>query len=481
MEYEAVIGIEVHAQLITASKMFCGCRADYAASPPNTCVCPVCLGLPGALPTINRAAVEATIRTGLALDCHIPAFARFDRKNYPYPDLPKGYQVSQYDAPLCIGGGLSIGERERERLIRIRRVHLEEDTARLVHADGCSLIDYNRAGIPLMEIVTEADLRSADECFDYLARLRTTLRYLGVSTGDMEDGAMRCEVNISMRPGGTPDMGTKVEVKNLNSFRAVRQAVAYEIERQSKRLERGQAVEQVTMGWDEERRCTVFQRSKETSEDYRYFPDPDLPPLEHDEGWVAALKHTLPELPDAKVRRFVSDLHIRPADASQLAQSSRLSDYFQGAVEAAAGAVEPQVLANWVLVEVLRHLNALGRDIEHLGVSPSGLVALIRLVADGSINQGAAKDVLGEMINTGRTADDIVSSRNLAQISDEMAVRGVLRQVLADNPGPVAQLLEGKVAVRAFLIGQVMRLTRGQANAQVAACLLEDELASRRG
>jgi len=276
MDYEAVIGMEVHAQLLTASKMFCGCSADYASAPPNTHTCPVCLGMPGVLPCINRTAVESTVLTGLALNCRIPEFSKFDRKNYPYPDLPKGYQISQYDLPLCVGGWLGIEIERQSKRISIRRVHLEEDTAKLMHQGDSSLIDFNRAGVPLMEIVTEADIRSAEEAWRYLTKLRTILRYLGVSTGNMEEGAMRCEANVSVRPVGAQEFGTKVEIKNLNSFRAVRQAIDYEVARQSRLLDEGDQVHQVTMGWDEDNHRTVFQRSKEYAEDYRYFPEPGL-------------------------------------------------------------------------------------------------------------------------------------------------------------------------------------------------------------
>jgi aspartyl-tRNA(Asn)/glutamyl-tRNA(Gln) amidotransferase subunit B len=318
MPYEAIIGMEVHAQVITASKMFCGCSADYASAPPNTHVCPVCLGMPGVLPVINRRAVEATILTGLALNCRIPEFSKFDRKNYPYPDLPKGYQISQYDYPLCVEGWLEIETEGGPKRIRIRRVHLEEDTAKLIHQGDYSLIDYNRAGVPLMEIVTESDLRSAEEAWQYLLKLHTILRYLGVSTGNMEEGAMRCEVNISLRPVGATELGTKVEIKNLNSFRSVRQSIAYEIARQSAILDQGGRVQQVTVGWDEDHQRTVFQRSKEFAEDYRYFPEPDLPPLEFSREWVEGMRARLPELPDAKRRRFIAEYGIKGDDAALL-------------------------------------------------------------------------------------------------------------------------------------------------------------------
>ena len=509
MPYEAVIGMEVHAQVITKSKMFCPCSADYASAPPNTHVCPVCLALPGVLPVINQAAVEATVRTGLALNCRIPEYSKFDRKNYPYPDLPKGYQISQYDMPLCVDGALEIevttapSTRTREegggeggilrRRIGIRRVHLEEDTAKLIHDGGSSLIDYNRAGVPLMEIVTEADMRSADEAWAYLLKLRAILRYLGVNSGNMEEGAMRCEANVSVRPVGASEFGTKVEVKNLNSFRAVRQAIAYEVERQSRLLDEGQRVHQVTMGWDEDRQQTVFQRSKEGAEDYRYFPEPDLPPLQLSEAWVETLRASLPELPDAKRERFIAQFGLRPEDAAVLTEDRAVAEYFEATVGADAGSavgrhggrpvqgdggvgIEPQTVANWITGEVFRLLRDENATIDAFRVPPEGFAGLLGMVAKGTINATVAKEVLAEMHATGQTAEEIVARRGLTQISDEDALLAIVRQALDANPKPVQQFLEGKEQVLGFLVGQVMRATRGQANPQVANRLLREEL-----
>lgn len=480
MPYEAIIGMEVHAQLLTRSKMFCGCSADYASAPPNTHVCPICLGMPGVLPVINRAAVEATILTGLALNCEIPAFSKFDRKNYPYPDLPKGYQISQYDLPLCVNGYMDVQVDGRTRRVRIRRVHLEEDTAKLIHQPDGSLIDYNRCGVPLMEIVTEADIRSAEEAWGYLTKLRTILRYLGVSTGNMEEGAMRCEVNISLRPVGATTFGTKVEVKNLNSFRSVRQAIAYEIERQTRILEQGGHIEQVTMGWDEERGRTVFQRSKEYAEDYRYFPEPDLPPLELSREYIEALRARLPELPDAKRERYITTYGIKAEDAALLAEDRAVADYFERAVAEVKGAVEPQVVANWVVGELFRLLREHAIEIARVRVSPQHLAALLDMVAQGSINQTIAKEVLGEMFSSGEAPQTIVVRKGLTQINDEEPLRRLVQEVLVQNPKPVQQFLEGKGQVFGFLVGQVMRATRGQANVQVATRLLNEELAKRK-
>jgi aspartyl-tRNA(Asn)/glutamyl-tRNA(Gln) amidotransferase subunit B len=480
MAYEAVIGMEVHAQLLTASKMFCGCSADYASTPPNTHVCPVCLGMPGVLPVINRRAMEATVLTGLALNGQIPPFSKFDRKNYPYPDLPKGYQISQYDLPLCVNGYIEVIVDGQPKRIRIRRVHLEEDTAKLIHQGDSSLIDYNRCGVPLMEIVTEADIRSAEEAWEYLVKLRTILRYLGVSTGNMEEGAMRCEVNISLRQVGESTLGTKVEIKNLNSFRAVRQSIAYEIERHTQVLDEGGHIDQVTMGWDEARGRTVFQRSKEFAADYRYFPEPDLPPMEFTPARVAELEARLPELPDAKHARFMSAYGIKAEDAAHLVEDRAVAAWFESAVKAATGIAEPQTVANWVVSEVFRLLREGGSEIGQAKLTPEGLVGLLGLVAKGTINATVAKDVLAEMFSTGAPAEEIVQRKGLTQISDADQLGQLVADVLAKNPKPVQQFLEGKETVLGFLIGQVMRATRGQANVKIVEKLLREALAQRK-
>jgi aspartyl-tRNA(Asn)/glutamyl-tRNA(Gln) amidotransferase subunit B len=475
MEYEAIIGMEVHAQVLTRSKMFCACSSEYASAPPNTHTCPVCLALPGVLPVINRVAVESTVLTGLALNCDIPPFSKFDRKNYTYPDLPKGYQISQYDYPFCVNGYLDVTTAASETRIRIRRVHLEEDTAKLTHADGGSLIDFNRAGVPLMEIVTEADIRSADEAHAYLTKLRTILRYLGVSTADMEKGAMRCEANISLRPRGAEAFGVKVEVKNLNSFRSVRSAIQYEIERQAHLLDAGERIAQVTMGWDEERQCTVFQRSKESSEDYRYFPEPDLPPVELTEDVLANLRQRLPELPDAKARRFERELGVKAADVALLVADREIATFFEEAV-VAAPVVAPQIVANWMLGEVFRYLSEGEEGIAALRGQPAMLAELVLLVDGGQINNTVGKQVLAEMLATGARPQDIVAQRGLAQISDTAALAELIATVLAAHPEPVAQYRAGELKVLGFLVGQAMRATQGKANAQVVRELLLAEL-----
>jgi aspartyl-tRNA(Asn)/glutamyl-tRNA(Gln) amidotransferase subunit B len=480
MQYESTIGMEVHAEILTRTKMFCACPNELTSAAPNTHTCPVCLGMPGVLPVINRVAVEATLLTGLALNCTIPAFSKFDRKNYHYPDLPKGYQISQYDLPLCTAGHLDVVVEGAPKRFGIRRVHLEEDTARLVHQDGVSLVDFNRSGVPLMEIVTEADLHSAEDAYAYLTKLRQILRYLGVSTGNMEDGAMRCEANISVRPIGATELGTKVEVKNLNSFRSVRMAIAYEFERQVEALEQGARVHQVTMGWDEINHRTQFQRSKEGAEDYRYFPEPDLPPIEVDRTWHAAILQRVPELPDPKRLRLVSNYHVRPADAELLTQDRQVADYFEETCSAGAAGVMPQTVANWMLGDLSRLLGESSSDLAACLVRPRALADLLALLERGTINGTTAKDVLNEMFASGKSADRIVADRGLAQISDEGALRAVVQAVLEQNATPVKQYLDGKVQVLGFLVGQAMRQTRGQANVALVTEMIKSELAGRR-
>ncbi len=477
MEYEAVIGMEVHAQLLTRSKMFCACAADYAAAPPNTRVCPICLGMPGTLPVINRRAVEFVVMTGLALHCRIASHSRFARKNYHYPDLPKGYQISQYELPLCSNGYLEIEVDGRVKRIGIERVHLEEDTAKLIHTGEYSLIDMNRAGVPLMEIVSAPDLRTGEEARQYLTKLRAILRYLGVSSGNMEEGSMRCEVNISLRPAGTDVRGTKVEVKNLNSFRSVKQAIEYEIQRQSRLLDAGECVRQVTMGWDETKGRTVLQRVKESADDYRYFPEPDLPPLELGREWVEQIRARLPELPDARKERFVRAYGLGAYDAGVLTADRDVADFFEAVVRLGAN---PKEAANWITGEIFRLMNVRGLDMARLPIRPAQLCELMGLIHKGTITTTIAKDVLGDMVDTGESPDDIVRRRGLAQVSDTSALEAVARQVIADNPGAVAQYLAGKEQVLKFLVGQMMRATKGQANPTLAAEILRALLAEGR-
>ncbi|HEY7781688.1 MAG TPA: Asp-tRNA(Asn)/Glu-tRNA(Gln) amidotransferase subunit GatB [Ktedonobacterales bacterium] len=483
VDYEVVIGLEVHAQLLTASKMFCRCSAAYADAPPNTHCCPICMGYPGVLPVINAAAVDDTIMTALALNCTIPEFSKFDRKNYFYPDLPKGYQISQYDIPLSRDGSLTIRVDGAERVIRIHRVHLEEDTGRLLHrnagGEAYSLVDLNRAGVPLMEIVSEPDLRSPEEARLYMEKLRTILIYLGVNSGRMEEGALRCDANISVRPRGQRELGTKTEVKNMNSFRAVERALAFEAKRQVEELRAGGAIHQETRGWSEERGVTVPQRTKEYANDYRYFPEPDLPPLVIARGWVERVRAALPELPDDKRRRFEDQYGLPAQDAEALTADRPLADYFE-AVMTAAKAGEPKarakVAANWVLSELKGLLNTQGREIAASPVSAAGLAELLDLIASGAISGKQAKEVLETAYASGEMPGVIVAREGISQLSDASELERVIDEVLAANPRAVDDYRAGKTNALGFLVGQVMRQTRGRARPDVVNPLLLGKL-----
>jgi aspartyl-tRNA(Asn)/glutamyl-tRNA(Gln) amidotransferase subunit B len=476
MNYEPVIGMEVHVELLTASKMFCGCNAQTFGAPPNTSVCPVCMGLPGSLPVINQRAVEFTILTGLALNCKIAGWTRWERKNYFYPDLPKGYQISQYAMPLTHDGWIDIDTPAGPQRIGIRRAHLEEDTAKLFHVSGVSLVDYNRSGVPLLEIVTESDFTSPDVVYAYLTKLRQILRYLGVSTGDMEKGAMRCEANVSVRPVGQQAYGTKVEIKNLNSIRAVKLALEYEITRQIGVLQAGGEIRQVTMGWDDARGRTVVQRSKEYAEDYRYFPEPDLPPLVVSREWVERIRVAMPELPDARRARFVAEYGLPPADADTLTADRAIADYYEACVRSARRQVEPRTIANWIVGELFRFMKATGVEIEAVKITPDQLVELLALVGAGAISGSVGKTVLEEMFASGKPAGEIVREKGLTQISDEDRLATIAAQVIQDNPQAVADYLGGKEAAIRFLVGQMMKATRGQANPSLANRLLVEKL-----
>jgi aspartyl-tRNA(Asn)/glutamyl-tRNA(Gln) amidotransferase subunit B len=485
MNYEPVIGLEVHAQIHTRSKMFCSCRVveDTGDLEPNTYVCPVCTAMPGALPVINRRAVEVAITTGLALNCEVPEYSRFARKSYFYPDLPKGYQISQYNpvfAPLAVNGFLDIETAAGKKRVGVNRAHLEEDTGKLRHVGGgASLVDLNRAGVPLLEIVSEPDMRSAEEVLAYAAKLHAILVYLGVNSGDMEKGVMRFEANVSVRPVGTDELNPRHEIKNLNSFRALSRSVTYEIESQIAALETGGAVVQQTMGWDEAREVTVPQRGKEYADDYRYFPEPDLPLLEISRERVAELRAGLPELPDLRRARFVADYGLGEHDAGLLVADRAVADYYEAAVAAGSGA-DPRVVANWVTGEMFRLMSETGTRIDGVAVSPGGLAELVGLVKDGTINTNTGKEVLEEMFAGGRPPREIVQERGLAQISDATALESIARKVLDDNPDQVASYLDGKVQVVGWLMGQVMRASQGKANPQTARRLLEELLEARR-
>jgi aspartyl-tRNA(Asn)/glutamyl-tRNA(Gln) amidotransferase subunit B len=463
--YEAVIGLECHVQLATESKMFCGCPTDYAGSPPNTHVCPICLGMPGVLPVINRKAVEYTLLTGLALDAEIPAATKFDRKNYPYPDLVKGYQISQYDLPLVKGGFVEITVGETTRKVHLERVHLEEDTGKLTHVAGGSLIDFNRSGVPLMEMVSQPDLHTPAEARAYLIKLRAILRTLGVSDADMEKGQLRCDVNVSLRPFGQTQLGTKVEVKNLNSFRAVQRALDYEIARQTEMLDRGERVSQETRGWIEERGVTVTQRSKEEAHDYRYFPEPDLPPLFVERPWLDALRARLPELPDARRTRYMAAFGLGAYDAEALSTDLTAAQLFEATVLAGADAKKA---ANWIQNDVSR----LQSDGNGHALEPQHLADLIRLVDDGVIGISAARQVLPQVDSTGKPPRGLIEELGLAQVSDSSELEAAVSGVIQSNPAAVADYKSGKASAINFLKGQVMKQTRGKANPGVAESLL---------
>ncbi len=478
MTYEIVIGLEVHTQLLTKSKMFCSCSAEYASAPPNTHVCPICLAMPGVLPVINEKAIEYTVMTALALNCTIPEYTKFDRKNYFYPDLMKGYQISQYDAPIGKGGLLTIDSNSTRKRINITRVHLEEDVAKLWHRGDYSLIDVNRSGVPLMEVVSEPEISSPEEARDYLIRLHNILRYLGVSTANMEEGSFRCDANISIRPVASKEFLPKVEVKNMNSFKAVYQALEYESRRQGKVLEEGGELVQETRGWIEEKGITVTQRTKEYADDYRYFPEPDLPPLVLDRAWIEEIRARIPELPEARRDRFMTQYGLSLYDANILTSSRAMADYFENCVKL----MDPgkaKTVSNWLLGDFSRLLNATNTAIENVKISPKHLAQMLGLVDNGTISGPAAKAVFEEMFRSGKGASEIITEKKLSQISDAGEIREVVKQVMANNTGAVADYTSGKQQALTFIIGQVMKATRGRANPAVVREIITQELGGK--
>ncbi len=490
-KYEAVIGLEVHAQLLTRSKMFCSCPSDYIQAAPNTVVCPVCLGMPGTLPVINSKAVEFVIMTGLALNSEIAEATQFHRKNYPYPDLMKGYQISQYDGPIANGGWLDIEVDGAPRRIQITRVHLEEDVAKLQHrqaADGedYSLVDVNRSGSPLMETVSEPDMRSPEEARQYLVNLRAILQYLGVSTGNMEDGSFRCDANISIRPANSQELFPKVEVKNMNSLRAVYRALQYEEERQIQVVEEGGQVVQETRGWVEDRGVTFSQRTKEFAHDYRYFPEPDLPPLSISRQWVDDIRARLPELPGARRDRFISMYELPAYDASQLTSSKATADFFEESLKAketqpSALAAKAKAVGNWMLGDLAGLVNASGADLAESNITPGHLREFTDLIDAGTISGPAAKTVLEEMFKSGKQAQAIAQEQGLTQISDAGELDGTVAEILERNEQAVQDYLGGKETALKFLVGQVMKETRGRASPALVNQMLEEKLASKGG
>jgi aspartyl-tRNA(Asn)/glutamyl-tRNA(Gln) amidotransferase subunit B len=478
-QYLVTIGLEVHAQILTESKMFCGCSANYAGAAPNTHVCPTCLGLPGSLPVINQRAIEKVALTGLALHSEIDNDSLVSRKNYTYPDLPSSYQRSQYEDPLCKGGWVTItNEKGETKQIGLTRIHLEEDTGKLTHAtDGSSLIDYNRSGTPLMEIVSEPDIASPEEAKLYFQKLRQILLWIGVNSGNMEDGALRCDANVSVRPVGQKEYGAKVEIKNINSFRFVERALTYEIQRQIDVLNAGGTIKQTTRGWNELKGITVEQRTKEDADDYRYFPEPDIPPLVIDSDWVEARRQELPELPDARAERFVSEYGISTQDALQLTDEREVADFFEEVAQA-AGANNGKEVSNWILGELFRLLKESGEELGEATkrFTPAHIISVIKLVASGSINRAVGKQVFEESFRSGEAPDAIVSKRGLTQISDNDTLAAMAREIIAANPKAVEEYRGGKASAIQFLVGQMMKRTKGQANPQVARSVLEQEL-----
>lgn len=481
-DYITTIGLEVHAQVLTQSKMFDACDSDYAGGEPNTRVSVVSLGLPGALPVLNQRAVELAAITGLALNCTVNETSVFSRKSYIYPDLPKGYQITQYDQPICSDGWIEIlGDSGEPRRIGIERLHIEEDTGRLVHVGDASLIDYNRSGVPLMEIVSRPDINSPEEAKRYFQKLRQILMWIGVNTGNLEEGALRCDANVSIRPVGQQEYGEKVEIKNMNSFRAVERALVYEVQRQMEALDAGERIVQETRGWNEARGVTISQRSKESAHDYRYFPEPDIPPLLLDESWVAARRAELPELPDERRQRFENEYGLSYQDADLLTTERSVADYYEAAV-----AVAPKVegsakdVANWVAGELFRLLNDSGESTAAMAdrMPPKYIAAVLDLVAQGTVTRTVAKQVFEESFQSGKNPVQLVEDKGLKQISDSDALSTLAREVIAKNEKVVNEYRGGKKTAIQFLVGQIMRATKGQANPQMARAALEAELDS---
>lgn len=477
-QYEVVIGLEIHVELATASKLFCGCSTEFGGSPNSHC-CPICLGLPGTLPVVNQRALEYAILSGLALDCTIARYTKFDRKNYFYPDLPKAYQISQYDQPICGPGSVTFTLDAKETTVRINRAHLEENAGKTVHSGDSivgsvySSVDYNRGGIPLIEIVTEPDLRSPQEAKEFLEHLKLILQYVGVSDCKMEEGSLRCDANISLRPMGTADLQPKVEVKNLNSFRSVERALEYEVARQSALYEQGETFSQHTRAWDEQGGLTVSMRSKEEAHDYRYFPEPDLPLLEIDPAWVEEIKASLPELPRQRRERLVHQYQLSPYDAEQLTVSRVLADYFEAAVERYP---QPKTVSNWLLGEFARLLKAAGADLERVPVAPQDLAELLQLIDAGKISANQGKVVLAHMFAEEKTAAEVVKERGLEQVSNEGELAQIVAQVVAANEDSVNKYRQGISKVLGYLVGQVMKETGGKANPAVVNKLLRAAL-----
>lgn len=478
MDYEIVIGLEIHTELKTNSKIFCGCSTKFGAE-QNTNVCPVCLGLPGVLPVINERVVEFAVKAGLALNCEILPFSKFDRKNYYYPDLPKNFQTSQYDLPIAVNGYLDIEVNGETKRIHITRIHMEEDAGKLVHSGATisssdsALVDYNRTGVPLLEIVSEPDIRSAEEARAYLEKIKAILEYLDVSDCKMEEGSLRCDANISLRPKGQSALGTKAEIKNLNSFRSVQRGIEYEVLRQEEILDEGKRVIQETRTWDENKGITASMRSKEQAHDYRYLPEPDLVPIMVDPAKVAEIRAHLPELPDARKQRLMKDYGLSEYDAANITASKAVADYFDQSVQHNGDA---KTVANWLMGEVSKHLNSEGIGILECPVSPKQLTDLLVLIEKGTISSKIAKTVFEEMWTSRKDAEVIVKEKGLVQISDSSEIIAIVEGVIAANPQSVADFKAGKEKAIGFLVGQIMKQTKGRANPDMVNTLLRERL-----
>lgn len=485
-QYEPVIGLEIHGELLTNSKMFCSCSADYASAPePNINICPTCTGLPGAMPVVNKKAIELAALVGLALNCSINKHNTFARKNYYYPDLPKGYQISQYELPITEKGWLDVidssalNEAEAQsKRIRVRRVHIEEDTAKLSHEKNYALVDFNRAGVPLLEIVSEPDMRTVEAALDYATKIRAILRYLGVNSGDMEKGVLRFEANISVRPVGSDELRTRTEIKNLNSFRALVRASQYEIERQIKIYEDGGEVMQETLGWDDARGVTTSQRSKEDAHDYRYFPEPDLPPLQLSDAWIESIRKQLPELPEAKTARFVKDFELKQSEARFLTSEKSLADYFERVLSISKSPAK--TIHSWIAGEFMRYLNDSGLSVDDAALAPETLAKLIDMVTDKTIGASAGKTVLVELFKNGGDPAQIVKEKNLLQMTDANAVQEIVTKILNDNPKEVDEYNAGKETLFQWFMGQVARATKGKADPNTAKELMAKGLKERK-
>ncbi len=474
MDYEIVIGLEVHTHLKTLTKAFCGCSTLFGAS-ANTQVCPVCLGFPGSLPVLNEKLLEYGVKTGLALNCRIPEFTKFDRKHYFYPDLPKNYQISQYDLPLAVDGFLDIELSGYKKKISIKRVHMEEDAGKLIHDGDSSLVDYNRAGMPLLEIVSEPEINSPDEAYEYLTGLKAILKYLEVSDCDMEKGSLRCDANISLRPKGAKELGIKTELKNLNSFKAVRDALAYEAKRQKDLLESGQRIIQQTLLWDDAAGKSQPMRSKEEAMDYRYFPEPDLPPFALKQDRIQAIKDSLPELPAAFKERLIKDYGLGSYEAGILTAEKAMAGYFEIVYKLYPKA---KVISNWLSGAIAYEMNSRNKDIKGLKLSPDDLAGLLKAIEEGKISNLAAKDVLTQMLDSGKSADSIIEEKGLAQISDSSELSSAADKVIAENAKSVNDYKAGKANALMFLLGQVMKLTKGKANPKIVQEILKEKLSN---